>query len=84
VLSAAAGLIAFGVTRVTAPDRLPRIDENFVGAIDPDGGRITAQFPVGRGPAAVAAGAGSIWVANALDGTVSRIDRDPDRVSRSR
>jgi hypothetical protein len=73
VLSAAAGLLAFGVSRVTAPDRLPRIDENFVGVIEPDGGRITAQYPVGRGPAAVTAGGGSVWVANALDGTVSRI-----------
>jgi YVTN family beta-propeller protein len=81
LLSAAAGLLVFGITRVTAPDRLPRIDENHVGAIDPDGGRITDQFAVGRGPAAVAAGAGSIWVADALDGTVSRIDRDSDPVT---
>jgi DNA-binding SARP family transcriptional activator/ABC-type transport system substrate-binding protein len=78
VLSAAAGLLAFGVSRVTAPDRLPRIDEDSVGAIDPEGGRITAQYPVGRGPAAIVAGDGSVWVANTLDGTVSRIDRDPD------
>jgi peptide/nickel transport system substrate-binding protein len=53
---------------------LPRIDENFVGAIDPDGGHITAEYRVGRNPAAVATGGGSVWVANALDGTVSRID----------
>ena len=78
VLSAAAGLFVYGVSRVTAPDRLPRIDEDFVGAIDPDGGRISAQYQVGRGPAALAAGAGSVWVANALSGTVTRIERDPD------
>jgi YVTN family beta-propeller protein len=78
VLSAAAGLLAFGISRVTSPDRLPRIDENFVGAIDPGGVRITDQYPVGRGPGALTAGAGSVWVANSLDGTVSRIDRDPD------
>jgi ABC-type transport system substrate-binding protein/DNA-binding beta-propeller fold protein YncE len=59
---------------------LPRIDENFVGVIDPDGGHITAQYAVGRGPAALAAGGGSVWVANALDGTVSRIDRERDRI----
>jgi YVTN family beta-propeller protein len=29
---------------------------------------------VGRGPRAVAVGAGSVWVANEPDGTVSRID----------
>src|SRR5215218_1513882 len=65
VLAAAAGLIAFGVSRVTAPDRLQRIDENSVGLIDADTGRITAQYEVGRGPAAVVAGGGSVWVANA-------------------
>jgi ABC-type transport system substrate-binding protein/DNA-binding SARP family transcriptional activator len=79
VLSAAAGLIAFGVSRVTAPDRLPRIAENAVGVID-QSGRITAQYRVGRGPVALVPGAGSIWVANSLEGTVSRIDRDGDQV----
>jgi YVTN family beta-propeller protein len=79
-LVAAASLILFGITRLTVPDRLPRIDENSVGVIDPDDGRITAQYPVGRNPGAVVAGGGSVWVANTLDGTVSRIDRDPDRV----
>jgi DNA-binding SARP family transcriptional activator/ABC-type transport system substrate-binding protein len=76
VLSLAAGLVVFGVSRVTAPDRLSRIDEDAVGVIDPEGGRITAQYPVGRNPVAIASGGGSVWVASALDGTVSRIDRD--------
>jgi len=75
VLAAAAGLIAFGVSRVTAPDRLGRIDENAVGLIDPGSGRITAQYAVGRGPGAVVAGGGSVWVANTLGGTVSRIEQ---------
>ena len=48
--------------------------------IDRGSGRITAQYSVGRGPQAVAAGAGSVWVANRLDGTVSRIDRGRDEV----
>ena len=69
----AAGLIAFGVSRVTAPDGYSRIGEDAVGVIEPDG-RISARYPVGRSPAAVVSGAGSVWVANALDGTVSRID----------
>ena len=51
------------------PDGLPGIDENYVGVIDPDGGRITKEYLVGRGPGAVVAGGGSIWVANTLDGT---------------
>ena len=63
------------------PDSLARIDENSVGRIEADSGRITApQYPVGHGPVAVVAGAGSVWVANRLDGTVSRIDRERDQV----
>jgi peptide/nickel transport system substrate-binding protein len=81
-LSAAVGLIAFGVSRVLAPDHLPRIDENSVGVIDADGGGISDQYPVGRGPAALTAGAGSVWVANAQDGTVSRIDRERGQITK--
>ena len=68
------------------PDSLPRHRrERTSGVIDPGSGRITDQYRVGHGPEAVAAGAGSVWVANRLDGTVSRIDRDrADRDDRRR
>ena len=69
------GLAVFAVSRWTGLTRLARIDENAVGLIDPESGRITAQYPVGRAPSALAAGGGSVWVANAGDGTVSRIER---------
>ncbi|MET0911151.1 MAG: ABC transporter substrate-binding protein, partial [Ilumatobacteraceae bacterium] len=82
VLAAAAGLIVFGVSRVTAPDRLARIDENAVGLIDSGSGRITAQYAVGRNAGALVAGAGSVWVASTLDGTVSRIDREQGQIVR--
>ena len=75
-----AGVTVFGVSRVLAPDRLSRIDENSVGLIDPGDGRITGQYAVGREPGAMVAGAGSLWVANTQDGTVSRIDRAHDQV----
>ena len=79
ILGAAIALLAgvgiFAVTRLTAADSLPRIDENWVGLIDSKG-NITHEYAVGRGPSADAAGAGSVWVANASDGTVSRIDRE--------
>jgi peptide/nickel transport system substrate-binding protein len=75
-----AGILAFGVIRVLEPDGLPGIEEDAVGLIDGDSGRITAQYAVGHGPQALAAGAGSVWVANRLDGTVSRIDRGRDEV----
>ena len=35
---------------------------------------MTARIPVGRSPAGVAFGAGSVWVANSGDGTVTRIN----------
>ena len=75
-----AGLAVFGVRLVTKPDGLPRIDEDAVGMIDAETGRITAQAAVGRGPGAVAAGGGAVWVANTLDGTVSRIEREGDEI----
>ena len=71
-----AGVVTFGISRVIQPDGLARIAENSVGVIDPDNGAITEQYAVGRGPAAVSAGGGSVWVANTLEGTVTRIDRD--------
>ena len=44
-------------------------------------GRIVASIAVGREPLAVAVGAGSIWVANTIDRTVSRIDPSSNRVT---
>jgi YVTN family beta-propeller protein len=76
----AAGLAALAVTRSRDTDGLPRIDENAVGVIDPSKRAISAQYPVGRGPTAVTAGGGSVWVANSLDGTVTRIDPKRDQV----
>ena len=35
---------------------------------------MTGRVRVGNGPAALTAGAGSLWVANSLDATVSRVD----------
>ena len=37
-------------------------------------GVVTDPIALGNGPAAIAAGAGAIWVANSRDGTVSRIN----------
>ena len=45
-----AGVLAFGIIRVLEPDSLAGIDEDHVGLIDPDGGRITAQYSVGHSP----------------------------------
>jgi DNA-binding SARP family transcriptional activator len=78
-----AGVAAFGLIRVLEPEGLPGIGEDAVGVIEPDGSRITAQYRVGRAPDAVASGAGSVWVASQLDGTVSRVDGRTSRSPRS-
>jgi YVTN family beta-propeller protein len=60
-------------------DGLDRIDDDGVGRIDGDG-TIEARYAVGRAPGAVVAGGGSIWVASERERTVTRIDRERDRV----
>jgi YVTN family beta-propeller protein len=45
-----------------------------VGSLDPVTGQVAASVPVGSAPAGIAAGAGSIWVTNGADGTVTRVD----------
>jgi DNA-binding beta-propeller fold protein YncE len=70
----------FAVTRLTGADRLPGIDEGAVGVIDASAAAITEQYHIGTDPEGVVEGAGSVWVANPRDGTVSRIHGDRDRV----
>src|SRR5439155_24824144 len=45
--------------------------------------RVSWLIAVGRGPKAVAVGAGSVWVANEIDGTVARIDPRRDVVEKT-
>jgi YVTN family beta-propeller protein len=44
------------------------------GAVDPRTGRVEVSMHVGSGPAGIASSSGRVWVTNAADGTVSRID----------
>jgi peptide/nickel transport system substrate-binding protein len=53
---------------------------NGVALIDPGGTNVTLTQTAGNGPAAVHAAFDSIWVANHLDGTVSRLDPSTGRV----
>ena len=46
-------------------------------------GRVTATIPVGAGPSDALAAAGAVWVANAAQGTVSRIDPATNTVTGS-
>ena len=51
-----------------------RIGANAVGELDPGNARLVTEVPVGNGPSGIAAGPNSLWVSNAVDGTVSRLD----------
>ncbi len=76
----AVAVIALTVTALlvaTTGGRVARwstIAADSVGVISPARGAVTADVPVGSSPSGVAAGAGSVWVANYDDNTVSRID----------
>jgi YVTN family beta-propeller protein len=48
--------------------------------IDPATHAVRDTITVGRAPAGVVVGAGSVWVADSGDGTVSRVDPTTDRV----
>jgi peptide/nickel transport system substrate-binding protein len=60
-------LAAFGSIWVVNPD-------GYVSRLDPDSAQGMGSVGVGNGPSAIAAGAGSVWVTNSADGTVTRID----------
>ncbi len=60
-------LAAFGSIWIVSPD-------GVVSRIDADSGRVLGSVGVGNAPSAIAAGAGSVWVTNSADGTVTRID----------
>jgi streptogramin lyase len=47
---------------------------NSVAVVSPHTGKVVADVPIGGRPVAIAVGAGAIWVANADDQTVLRID----------
>jgi peptide/nickel transport system substrate-binding protein len=72
--------VVFGITRLLGSDHLGGLAEDSIGVIDPDDAKITTQYRLGAAPGAVAEGAGSIWVANPGEGTVSRLHPDEDRV----
>src|SRR5205823_9996893 len=61
---------------------LSSIDANSVGTIDLASHHITGQVAVGGRPVAIASGAGAIWVANAGDNTVDRVDPASHAVQR--
>ena len=76
-LVAAGGLIAALVLILGSPGNahaLSHVDANAVGLINAATGKISKEVPVGATPGRLAVGKGAVWVTNADDGTVSRID----------
>jgi peptide/nickel transport system substrate-binding protein len=49
--------------------------------LDPDSSRTVAKIPSGNGPSGVAVGAGSVWVSDSTDGTVTRIDPRTNQIA---
>jgi peptide/nickel transport system substrate-binding protein len=75
VVVAAAMITAVAAVILTnSGSGLARIEADSVGLIDLESGEIVDQVRVGERPGDVARGAGSIWVVNGGDETVSRID----------
>jgi DNA-binding SARP family transcriptional activator/streptogramin lyase len=69
-----AGAIAAVVLAVTGGSDPVAVAANSVAALDPETGRVTADVPIGGRPVAIATSPGAVWVANADDQTIVRID----------
>ena len=82
-VGAAVVAIALVATALLAgdDDTEATIAENNVGALEPESGEVRSQIPVGNGPGSAAADADSVWVANTLDDTVSRVEIDSGQVA---
>jgi DNA-binding SARP family transcriptional activator len=61
----------------------PTVPPDAVAVVDLQRSRVVGHVLVGRRPVALAIGHGSVWVANADDGTVSRIDQDRHELIRT-
>jgi len=65
---------ALGLALLGGSSGLSSVSADSVGVIDPSSNELVAEVPVGREPTAVTTGFGDVWVANAGDTTVTRID----------
>jgi DNA-binding SARP family transcriptional activator/streptogramin lyase len=72
VVGAAAALV-IALTRGSGSPPLA-VAANSVAVVSPRTGKVVADVPIGGRPVAIAVGAGAVWVANADDQTVLRID----------
>ena len=80
VVAAAATAVAISLTRSGGGGISSVVRGNSLAAVDPSTGRVVAEVPVGATPAAVAVGGGAVWVLNADDQTISRVDAETKEV----
>ena len=73
-LAAAATLALLALRRDDGVVAGPRVTGDAVAVIDPDTNGVTGSVPAGVRPSDLAFGAGSLWVTNLDDRTISRID----------
>jgi DNA-binding SARP family transcriptional activator len=69
-----AGSLAAGIVLATGGSAAIVVRANSVAALDAKTGKVVADVPIGGSPAAIAVGAGSVWVADADHSTITRID----------
>jgi YVTN family beta-propeller protein len=74
VLAVAAWAATIPFRGTDSPPALSRLAPNAVGVIDPETNRLIGQVRVGQRPTRIAVGEGAVWVLNADDRTISRID----------
>ena len=79
LIAAGGALLAFAIAAValilagSSSDQV-RVAANALAVIDPRDNRVVGAVPVGTRPGAISYHAGSLWVANQDDQTVSRVD----------
>jgi YVTN family beta-propeller protein len=79
-LAAAGVLLAVGLLS-SDEEADATIAENSVGLIDPGSSEVRSEIDLGGSPGPSAADAESVWVANAADETVARIDAESGQVA---
>jgi YVTN family beta-propeller protein len=75
-----AGSVAGIVIAVRRGSEPVVVGPNSVAVVDPKTGKVVADVPIGGRPVAIAIGAGGVWVANADDQTIVRIDPKTKKV----
>ena len=84
VLAAAAAIPVFAFGGGVGGGSSVDVKPNSLAIIDPQSNKVTGSIPnVGTRPSSVAAGSGSIWVANLDDETLTRVSRTTESVERT-